>query len=309
LNRLKKIPFFKDYDKSIKVSVIEEGYDLWFSRPLGYVFAKWLHALKFRPNGISILGMIVGVIGGFLLYWQDNLLYTSIAFILVTLAGILDSSDGQAARMYQQQSEMGRVFDAIMDNLVFIACYVFATFHYLDTYTFLGCFAIGALSGGAHSIKSGVYEYYKALYMYFSGESKSHRSPDLATLKETFVRPTFMLKIVYWLSYDYARKQYTFRFHTGADIKKMDEAYAKDPIQMAKRYHEYQMKMFPLWAWTSGSNLMRNGILISSLFGRFDLYAILNIISIIPYLWVGYKQKACDKAMLAKLKQDGLTIN
>ena len=113
--------FFDDYDKSIKNTDVEEKYDLVFSRPLGFIFAKLLHKLGFTPTGISVLGLIVGAIGGALLFWQNSLIHTATGGFLIILSGILDSSDGQAARLYNQHSELGRYLDGIIDNLVFSA--------------------------------------------------------------------------------------------------------------------------------------------------------------------------------------------
>jgi phosphatidylglycerophosphate synthase len=304
--KLTSIPFFKDYYKSIKVSDTEETYDLLFSRPLGYIFAKWLHALGFNPNGISYLGMVVGVFGGFLLYWQDDIRFTATAFILVTIAGVLDSADGQAARLYNQKSENGRVLDAIMDNLVFISCYFFAVFHYIDELTIWGIAAMGLIAGGAHSIKSNIYEYYKGMYAYYTHSDRGQRNPSLKEMKETFRRDGFFQWLTFILFYDYVNKQNILRFRKEKTIEVLDEADAHDPKATEKWYRHFNKHLLSWWALTSGSNVMRNGILIFSLFGRFDLYCYLNVLTLIPYLFVGLLQNRQDNKTVEALKAESV---
>lgn len=303
--KITSLPYFHNYYDSVKISDVEEQYDLVFSRPLGFIFAKILHHLGFNPNGISILGMFLGVVGGFLLFWQDNLWLTSSAFILVTIAGILDSSDGQAARLYNQKSKDGRILDAIMDNLVFIACYVFAVFHYIDEYTIVGCFLMGLLGGGAHSIKASVYEYYKGMYEYYTSFNKEARNPlpeDAETIYEK--KPGFFRSLAFLFYTDYLRRQRLAVFRRDKNTKVFDDASVQNPNLFAQLYAHCNKPVLPFWAWTSGSNIMRNGILIFSLFGRFDLYCLVNFLSLIPYFLVGYYQNQQDEKLVQAARKE-----
>lgn len=304
--KLTEISFFRDYPKSIKVSDTEEYYDLVFSRPFGYVFAKWLHALGFNPNGISYLGMFTGALGGFLLYWQDRIDMTITAFILVTLAGVLDSSDGQAARLYNQKSLNGRVLDAIVDNVVFFSCYLFALLHFLDEHTFFYLFMLGIIGGGAHSVKSNIYEYYKGMYAFYSHSDRGQRNPEPEELAAQWEQSTFIRRVVFVLYKDYLKKQKQLRFRKQQTIDILDQADKNNPEKTAEIYRKYNKHILSLWAWTSGSNIMRNGILISSLLGRFDIYCYINTLSLIPYFLVGWYQNKQDAKVISALKEEGI---
>ncbi|MBO6584709.1 MAG: CDP-alcohol phosphatidyltransferase family protein [Gracilimonas sp.] len=300
--------FFSEYDKSIKNRIVEEGYDLYFSRPCGYVLAKFFHKLKFTPTNISVLGMLIGVTGGILLYWQDVLLYTSIGFVLVTFAGLMDSADGQAARIYDQRSEMGKYLDFFNDMLVFISCYLFGLLYFTDTYTLAGILALGLVSGYVHSIKSNLYEYYKGEFLHFSLTDSKHRNPPVDHIKENFDRTSSLLrKVTYPVLIDYVKRQNKIKFRSDETTRIFEEAREQDPQKFKEIYERNSRKMLAGWAWVCGSNVMRNGILVSSLFGRIDIYVIANIASYGLYLLVGKKQNQVDRRILKEIEDWDLT--
>lgn len=293
--------FFDDYDKSIKNSDVEEKYDLVFSRPLGFVFAKLLHKLGFTPTGISFLGLIIGVAGGILLFWQNSLTHTATGGFLIIFAGILDSSDGQAARLYNAHTEIGRYLDGIIDNLVFIACYTAAIFAFVDTYTFLGCFVIGALAGASHSIKSCIYEYYKGEFLYYSGCDSSQRNASVEEINTKFDRSTIIRKLVHLVVIDYMRKQKFFKFRDDSVTQKLEYAKRQNGLRLEQIYVKENKPMLSWWAWVGGSNVMRNSIIIFSLFGRFDYFAFLNIASFLVYQLIGKYQNKIDDKILKRV--------
>ena len=300
--------FFHDYNKSIKNTIVEEKYDLVFSRPLGFVLAKFFHKLGFTPTNISVLGMLIGVTGGVLLYWQDVFLCTSIAFVLVTFAGLMDSADGQAARLYDQHSEMGKYLDFFNDMLVFISCYVAGMHHFVDKYTIAGVWAIGLASGYVHSIKSNLYEYYKGEFLLYSLTTRNHRNPTVEDIQENFDRTsTLTRRVTYPILVDYVKRQNKIKFRSDEITTIFDEASEKRPAEFKKIYVEKCRKILAAWAWICGSNITRNGLLVSSLFGRMDIFVIGNIGSYALFYFLGKVQDRTDQKILAEIKDWGLT--
>src|SRR6185295_14397859 len=100
---------------------IEELADVYFFRPLGMVVARAARALKLTPTAVTLAGALVGVAGGLLLY--DPRLGL-LAFGLIVLHSILDSSDGQLARMTGQVTEFGRVLDGVGGYVTHFAIYL-----------------------------------------------------------------------------------------------------------------------------------------------------------------------------------------
>ena len=107
---------------SLKMREVEEVYDIYFSRFLGYYLARVAARMKLTPTNVTVLSMVSGMIGGGLYFWTGHLWVAVIASLMITLAGLLDSADGQLARMTGQSTAFGRVLDGVADTFVFIAC-------------------------------------------------------------------------------------------------------------------------------------------------------------------------------------------
>ncbi len=95
---------------AFKAYEIEELADVYFFRPVGMLFARAARSLGLTPTTVTIIGAGVGVLGGALLYDERLGL---VAFAVIILHGILDSSDGQLARMTGQVTEFGRMLDGL----------------------------------------------------------------------------------------------------------------------------------------------------------------------------------------------------
>ena len=149
---------YKEVFTSIKMIYIEESFDLYFSRFFGLYFAKIGEKLKLTPTHISLASLFVGIIGGGLLYFQNDRPIILIGSILITIAGLLDSADGQLARRTEQSTDFGRIVDGVIDNFVFFSCYYSAC-----SYFFLGeigwpIIIMGLVAGFcSHSFSSNMY--------------------------------------------------------------------------------------------------------------------------------------------------------
>lgn len=106
---------------AFKAYEIEELADRYFFRPLGMVFAIAGRQAGLTPTSITIAGTAVGIAGGALLYFQG---WGWVAFGLILLHSVLDSSDGQLARMTGQTSEFGRLLDGLSGAFTHAAIYV-----------------------------------------------------------------------------------------------------------------------------------------------------------------------------------------
>ena len=73
---------------------------MYFFRPLGMVLARAAGALRLLPTQVTLVGTAL------------------------ILHGILDSSDGQLARMTGQVSELGRLLDGVSDYTAHVAIHV-----------------------------------------------------------------------------------------------------------------------------------------------------------------------------------------
>jgi phosphatidylglycerophosphate synthase len=108
-------------DLAFKAYEIEELADVYFFRPLGMVFARLARAMGVTPTAVTVIGSAVGVAGGALLY-DDRL--ALLAFALIIFHSVLDSSDGQLARMTGQTSELGRLLDGVGGLVTYVAIFL-----------------------------------------------------------------------------------------------------------------------------------------------------------------------------------------
>ncbi len=105
---------------AFKAQEIEELADVYFFRPLGMVLARAARALGLTPTAVTIIGMLVGAAGGGLLY-DARLGYA--AFALLIVHGVLDSADGQLARLTGRATEFGRMLDGVSGYVTHVAIY------------------------------------------------------------------------------------------------------------------------------------------------------------------------------------------
>jgi phosphatidylglycerophosphate synthase len=106
---------------AFKAHEIEELVDVYFFRRLGFVVARLAAALRLTPTQVTVFGALVGVAGGAMLYDQRLGLY---AFALLIAHGIIDSADGQLARMTGRVTELGRALDGCAGYVTHAAIYL-----------------------------------------------------------------------------------------------------------------------------------------------------------------------------------------
>ena len=110
-------------DSSLKAREVEEVIDLCFYRPLGFAIARVLSRTHVRPNHVTVASIVLGVAAGHLLYYP-HLGLTVAGILAFGLANLLDSVDGQLARMKNLQSRLGRILDGVAGGCIFASIYL-----------------------------------------------------------------------------------------------------------------------------------------------------------------------------------------
>jgi hypothetical protein len=155
-------------ESTYKARDIEETIDVYFYRPIGYWIARACQALGVTPNSVTIVSILIGVWGGYLLYYRD--LTTNVrGIILWVIASTLDSADGQLARMTNQTSKVGRILDGLADYIIFLNIYLLLFARMVVTYR-VGWFPLLLLTLAgltSHSIQSALADYYRNAYVKF----------------------------------------------------------------------------------------------------------------------------------------------
>ena len=113
----------RDVPASYKSIDTEEPFDKIFTKPMGYLFTRFFIHIGWTPNMVTILSMFIGVAGG-IMFYPDSFGWNLFGVLLVILANILDSTDGQMARLTGQKSALGRILDGMSSTLWYIAMYI-----------------------------------------------------------------------------------------------------------------------------------------------------------------------------------------
>lgn len=178
----------QQYNQSLKSMDTEEHIDLWFYRPLGFLWAVFFAKLGISPNIVTIASIFLGVGGGILLYFgaEPYIWLNYLGIFLIIWANTYDSADGQLARLTKQYSQIGRILDGVSGDLWFFAIYfalVFRELHFGDAW--LGDFfmqsqnhwiiwTMAIAAGVCHALQSAMADYYRQFHLYFlKGEGGS----------------------------------------------------------------------------------------------------------------------------------------
>lgn len=144
-----------------KAYEIEEFVDVYFFRRLGYVVACAARVARLTPNAVSVLAGLVGAVGG-ALFFEPRL--APAGFALLVLHGVVDSADGQLARMTGRTSELGRMLDGLAGYVTHAAMYVAIVAGVVargGSWSILGW---ACLAGVFTAIQAQMYDYHRTTY-------------------------------------------------------------------------------------------------------------------------------------------------
>lgn len=208
--------------KSLRMSQIQSTYksveteeflDVYFYRPIGYVFAVVSRSLRLTPNAVTFIGACIGIIGGHLLYY-DSMKVNLIGILLLLICESMDSADGQLARMTGQFSRAGRILDGVGDNLKFVSIYVHVTLRIIGSSSNWWLFGIALVSGLSHSTQSAIADYFRTSYLHYVVDPTKGDIESLETVESRYQslswRHSFFDKLVGRLYLNYTRQQNFF---------------------------------------------------------------------------------------------------
>lgn len=293
--------FKKHYQEvltTIKLIDVEETFDLYFSRYVGLVFAKIAMKLKMTPTHVSLVSLLVGVIGGGMIYYQDDTQVVFWGCILITWAGVLDSSDGQLARLTNQSSELGKYIDGLIDGLVFGSCYI-AGCIYLSAEYGWPIFIAMFLAGFLHSRKSALYDFYKMEYMYYVGEFDSVRVPLNEEVKQ-HLNKNRMPSWIRAFTTDYIAQQHQFTSR-NKELRLAFEQW-RSQEEFREMYRDKIRPLMTWWALICGTNSHRTTIMFAALASMFELHLLFAILGVLPMLILERVQRKADQEILHHFK-------
>jgi hypothetical protein len=162
---------------AFKAFEIEELADVYFFRPVGSIIARGARAFGMTPTHLTVLGTLAGITGGALLYDERLGVF---AFALLILYSIIDSADGQLARMTGQVTELGRVLDGAGGYVTHGAIYLAITAGVVHRGGSSSILIWMLLAGIANAMQAQMYDYHRTAYITVVAEG---HAPDNESAK------------------------------------------------------------------------------------------------------------------------------
>lgn len=168
-----------------KAKDTEEIIDRIFYRPLGYVMALSSKSVGLTPNAVTIISIFVGVAAGHFFYY-DSLTLNLYGIALLILANVMDSADGQLARITNTKTRIGRILDGFGGNLWFVSIYIHLYFRLINNGydPFIILFIL--IAGISHSFQSAYADYYRNYYLMFVHGNNIGEIDESTKLKEDY---------------------------------------------------------------------------------------------------------------------------
>ena len=293
--------------QTLKSAETEDWLDYHVVRPVCYYLAVAFNYFDIHPNTVTILSMIVGA-GSALLFAHGSYFYEGaaglamniIAVAMLTVADLLDCTDGQLARLSGKKSRMGRILDGMAGFVWFVPIYLaivwrFYCHHTLEfawlgiadtpTNTYIATAVVLAMSlvsgflgmGGQQRLA----DYYIQVHLFFLKGEKGSEFDDSRRQQQllyempadaSFVERQFQRSYV-----GYTRKQEsaTPRFqHMMAVMRQRYGSPANCPEDVRRRFHAESLALMP-W----------NGLLTFNFRTTFFFIFTLADVPVLNFVW------------------------
>ncbi|MCQ2058821.1 MAG: CDP-alcohol phosphatidyltransferase family protein [Bacteroidaceae bacterium] len=290
----------KKIKSTYKSKDTEEFLDIWFTRPCGFVMALLCNALRMHPNVVTIISMVIGAFGGFCFYFGE-LKWSLIGVGSMIFANILDSADGQLARMSGKTSQLGRLLDGFSGDVWFFAMYLAIVLRlqtqYISLYPlpfefgikwgvwiWLAFFLSGAI---CHKNQVELSDYHRNIYLWFqsgSGELTDSSKVD-GQVKAASFRTQFIWKLacIFYRSYTRRQEKQTPHFQTLFNMVK--QRYGNDLPQALRDDFCTATKPILFWDNVITFNTRIIVMYISVLMGAEWIYLLFEI-CVMSLIWI-----------------------
>lgn len=149
-----------------KGAAVEEWIDLRFFRPLGVRLVRRLAPTRVSPDQVTLGALLVGLVAGHLFVYP-SFRANALGLGLFVLSEILDSADGQLARLRGSSTRLGAVLDGISDNARFLNLYLHLLARVLLAARGPAPLLIGlaAVAGASHALQAAVADFIRQVYL------------------------------------------------------------------------------------------------------------------------------------------------
>lgn len=197
-------------EDTLKSADTEECIDIWFYRPLGFRCALLARKLKITPNMITVFSIFVGVAAG-LFFYPSDLKWNIVGMVLLVLANLMDSTDGQLARLTNNHTRLGRILDGLAGDLWFICIYIVCVLRLLNEGFSNWIWLLASLAGLSHIFHAAMADYYRNIHLFIikgrKGSEQDNSKAMTQLLHQTRFSEKPFEKICLWFYRNYTRQQ------------------------------------------------------------------------------------------------------
>ena len=159
---------------SMKSEDTEEWLDVYFTRPIGLVFALFWNRFGIHPNVITILSIFLGIGAGWMFHYTD-FLHNLYGVLLLMFANFCDSTDGQMARLTGKKTLIGRILDGFSGDVWFASIYIGIVVRLWPQnipgtevpWGFFGLLLAAVAGFLFHAKQSSLADYYRQIHLFF----------------------------------------------------------------------------------------------------------------------------------------------
>lgn len=150
-----------------KGPVVEEWVDRRFFRPVGWRVASALAPTPVSPDLVTLASLVVGLLAGHL-FWYTGLWLNAAGVLLFVASDVLDSADGQLARLRGTSTRTGRILDGVSDSLRFVNLYAHLGARLFVAGWGWGGVALALAALLSHTYQAAAADFIRQAYLYFA---------------------------------------------------------------------------------------------------------------------------------------------
>lgn len=271
----------------------EENIDIYFTRPIGLLWARAFNAFGVHPNVVTVLSIFIGVAAGvFMAFGEGSWENTLIGIALLMWANFYDSADGQMARMTGKKTLWGRILDGFAGDVWFVSIYAAIAlrlmrqpvFPFWDESPLWSWWIFPVLyyvGFHIHAVQSRLADYYRNIHLYFiKGESGSEldRSEKLREeYRRLAWRDRFAWKLFLRFYCDYTAGQEKDTPAFQAFKRELEARYGR--VLPEELVADFRRGSLPLMKWANA---------ITFNWRAFTLYFSLSVGVVVPWFVVFY---------------------
>ena len=243
----------KQLNSTLKSMDTEEWLDIHFTRPLGFMWAKFFNYFGIHPNVVTILSIILGVAAGVCFYFED-IRITLLGIFLLVWANLYDSCDGQLARMTGKKTRLGRILDGFAGDAWFFSIYFFICLR-LSPIWGIWIWLLAAVSGLiCHAKQCQLADYYRNIHLFFlkgvSGSELDNADKLTNEFQGLSWKRDFLWKLFLFFYRNYTRSQEKLTPNFQSLSKALKEKFGNEALPQTL-CDDFRKGSLPLMKWTN----------------------------------------------------------